>query len=131
MRFAKLTFGVAGIYGLLVLIPQYFLETRYGLNNPPAIAHPEFYYGFIGVALAFQLVFLLISRDPVRYRPIMLAGVVEKFSFGLAIFALYIGQRYSGDLLLAAAIDLFLGVLFIAAFFATPVYTHRLSDLKT
>ena len=27
MKFAKYTFLIAGIYGLLALIPQYFLET--------------------------------------------------------------------------------------------------------
>ena len=119
MRSARWIFAIAGIYGLVALIPQYFLEANYGANNPPAITHPEFYYGFIGVALAFQIAFLIIASDPVRFRPIMLAGVVEKFSFGIAIAVLYMNGRYSGDLLLAAAIDLFLGALFIAAYIRT------------
>src|SRR5687767_9709755 len=57
MRFARYTFLAAGIYGMLVLVPQYFLESRIGDDNPPAITHPEYFYGFIGVAVAFQLVF--------------------------------------------------------------------------
>jgi len=49
MKFARVVFLVAGIYGLIVLLPQYFLEAKVGLDSPPPITHPEFYYGFIGV----------------------------------------------------------------------------------
>ena len=48
---------------------------RTGLDNPPPVTHPEFYYGFVGVALAFQLVFLTIASDPLKYRPLILAGI--------------------------------------------------------
>ena len=30
MKFAKYTFLIAGIYGLIVLVPQYFLENKIG-----------------------------------------------------------------------------------------------------
>ena len=50
MRFAKWAFTAAGIYGLVSLPPLYFIER---LATPP-ITHPEYYYGFIGTALAFQ-----------------------------------------------------------------------------
>ena len=90
MKFAKYTFGVAGIYGLLILIPQYFLEEKNGADFPPAITHPEYFYGFVSVALAFQFVFLLIANNPVRYRPLMLlSALLEKFPFVIAIYALY------------------------------------------
>ena len=38
----------------------------------------------VGVALVCQLLFLLISTDPRRYRPIILIGVLEKLSFALS-----------------------------------------------
>lgn len=61
-----------GIYALVLLLPQYFLETRIGVDSPPAAsAHPEFFYGFIGVAVAFQIVFLIISRDPYLERVVV------------------------------------------------------------
>ena len=60
MRFAKYTFLVAGVYGLLALAPQYFLERLNGEMYPPPINHPEYYYGFVGVALAWQIAFLVI-----------------------------------------------------------------------
>ena len=43
MLFAKCVFVVAGVYGLAVLLPQYFLEARTGRDCPPAITHPEYY----------------------------------------------------------------------------------------
>ena len=64
MKFAKWTYLIAGIYGLLILLPQYFLEVQNGIDYPPPINHPEYYYGFIGIAVAWQIAFLIISRDP-------------------------------------------------------------------
>jgi len=119
VNFAKRVFLVAGIYGLIVLVPQYFLEARTGRDFPPPITHPEYYYGFIGVAVAWQIVFLLISRDPARYRPIMLVAIVEKASFGLPAMALYAGGRLSGQMLAAGIIDLVLGALFAMAYTRT------------
>lgn len=50
MKFAKRVFSVAGLYGVIVIVPMYFAEGRIGRDHPPAITHPEFYYGFLGVA---------------------------------------------------------------------------------
>ena len=72
MVFARRTFLIAGVYGLLALVPMYFLEGRIGRDIPPPITHPEYFYGFIGVAVAWQVAFLVIARDPVRFRPLMI-----------------------------------------------------------
>ena len=121
MIFARRVFLIAAIYGVIVLLPQYFLEAKIGLDTPPPITHPEYFYGFIGVALAWQVVFLLISRDPIRYRPLMLAAVIEKASFGLAAVALYVSGRLSSQMLAAGLLDLILGALFIASYRRTPL----------
>jgi hypothetical protein len=119
MRFARLVFLIAGIYGLLVLLPQYFLLEKNGLDFPPAITHPEYYYGFIGVGLAWQVLFLIVSRDPLRYRGVMIPSVLEKASFGIAVVALFLQHRVSPVMLGAALIDLILGLLFVLAYFKT------------
>ena len=119
MTFAKRVFFLAGIYGLVVLLPQYFMEERTGRDFPPPVTHPEYFYGFIGVAVAWQIVFLIISRDPVRYRPIMLAAIVEKGSFGIAAVALYLAGRLGVQMLGAGIIDLILGTLFTIAYLRT------------
>jgi hypothetical protein len=116
MTFARRVFQVAAIYGLLVLVPQYFLEGRTGRDFPPAITHPEYFYGFVGIAVAWQLAFLVIARDPVRYRPLMPVAVVEKLAFGVPAMVLYATGRLSGQMLGAGLIDLTLGAFFIAAF---------------
>lgn len=108
MRFARWTFLLAGVYGLLVLLPQYFLA-------PTELPRPELFYGFVGVAVAWQIAFLFIGLDPARFRPIMLAAMVEKASFAVATIALYAKGRVSTAVLAAGLVDLALGVLFAIA----------------
>ena len=120
MKFAKTVYMTAGIYGLIVLLPQYFLEKKYGIDFPPPITHPEFYYGFIGVAVAWQVLFLVLSRDPVRYRAMMIPTMLEKFSFTIAVVVLYLQNRVAGMMLLSGMIDLLFGLLFVAAYLKTP-----------
>ena len=119
MKFARYAFLAAGTIGVIVLAPMYFLLEKTGVDNPPPITHPEFYYGFIGVALAFQLVFLMIATDPVKFRPLMLAGIVEKFSFVIPTFYLYWQGRVAGPIIGGAALDLLWGVLFVVSYFKT------------
>jgi hypothetical protein len=113
MRFARYVFAAAGIWGLLVLTPLYFAE-------PVGLTRPEFYYGFIGVALAFQFVFFLIATDPVTYRKIMAVAIIEKLAFAVPAVVLYLQGRLSPDMLAAGLIDLFLGVLFVISYVKTP-----------
>ncbi len=120
MKFAKYTFLVAGIYGLLALLPQYFLENKIGIDTPPAITHPEFFYGFIGVAVAFQLVFLVISRDPKKYRLLILPSIVEKFSFAIPAAILFASGRIDTQMFAAGMLDAVLGLFFIASWFKVP-----------
>lgn len=116
MKFARWVFFIAGVYGLIALLPQYFLEGKTGRDFPPLITHPEFYYGFIGVAVAWQIVFLILSRNPVRYRPLIIPAVLEKWSFGLAVTILFLHHRVSGLILGFAVVDLLLGFLFVLAY---------------
>jgi hypothetical protein len=119
MKFARWTFLIAGIYGLVVMLPQFFLENKIGNDQPPAITHPEFFYGFICVTVAFQVVFLVISRDPVRYRPLILVSLVEKFPFVIAMVVLHLQGRVAWQMVAAAAIDAFWGVMFLISYLKT------------
>jgi len=114
MTFARRVFLTAGIYGLIVITPQFFLEAKTSRDFPPPITHPEFYYGFVATALAWQVVFLVIGNDPARYRPLMpVAAFIEKFVFGAAVPVLYAQGRVSGLMLFFAGIDVLLGLLFL------------------
>jgi hypothetical protein len=112
----RVVFLVAGIYGLIVLVPQFFLEQKIGVDTPPPITHPEFFYGFICVAVAWQILFLILSRDPVRFRPMMIPAMLEKIGFPIAVLVLYLQGRVSPTIFIPAALDLILLVLFIAAY---------------
>ena len=120
MRFAKWVFLLAGITGVLMVIPPYFLEGQFGQDNPPPVNHPEFYYGFFGVTLSMQLMFLVIGSDPIRFRRAMLPAMVEKASFAIAVPILYVLERVSVTWVGFASMDATWLVLFIIAYLRTP-----------
>jgi len=119
MKFARWSFLIAGIWGIVILVPLFFLEKKTGLDHPPEITHPEYYYGFLGVALAWQVLFLIISRDPVRFRPAMLPAIMEKGAFAIPTYALYALGRVDRSLAAAASADVILGILFVISFLKT------------
>ena len=119
MRFARAVFLIAGIYGLAIVTPMYFLEERIGREYPPAITHPDYFYGFIGVTLACQLFFLVLGSDPVRFRPMMLPAIFEKVSYGIALIVLALQHRIPAIVMGIGSVDWVLAVLFTASFFAT------------
>jgi hypothetical protein len=119
MKFAKIVFWIAAIWGILVLTPLYFMFDLIGRQDPPPITHPGFYYGFVGTALAWQFAFAVIARDPARFRMMMIPAVVEKFSYGAALLVLYMQQRLHAQDLVFGGVDMLLGMLFLLAFFRT------------
>jgi hypothetical protein len=127
MRFARWVFLLAAIYGVVALLPMYFREAVVARDQPPAMTHPEYYYGFIGVALAWQLAFLLLSRDPLRHRPLMLPATLEKVAFGGAMLALYLQQRLSPLMRAAGAMDLLFATLFVLAWWRTRDMAPRVT----
>jgi hypothetical protein len=118
-KFAKVVFWIAGIWGVLVLTPLYFMFDVIGRQDPPVITHPGFYYGFVSVELAWQVAFLIIARDPVRLRLMMIPSVLEKFGYGASLVALYLQHRLHPSDLIFGGVDVLLGVLFLAAFYRT------------
>jgi hypothetical protein len=111
-RFARLVFAAAGFYGLLTVTPLYWMEASIARDTPPGITHPEYYYGFIGVTVAWQLAFLMIARDPARCRPFMPLAILEKLAFGVPALLLYAQHRLAGLVFGFGLADLAWGVLF-------------------
>ena len=124
-RVARISFALAGIYGLVAMFPQYWLEAKISRDSPPTITHPEYFYGFIGVVIAWQLVFLLIARDPLRFRAIMPVAVVEKLAFGIPVIVLYMRHRVSRSVLGFGLFDLVLASLFLASYLLTDPGRNR------
>src|SRR5262245_9179586 len=122
MRFSKLVFLLAGIWGVVILAPLYFLESTINVQQPPVITHPEYYYGFAGITLTWQILFFLISRNPVKYRTIMLVAILEKLAYGLAVPILFAIGRVPRAVLLPSFPDLVWATLFAIAYVKTPVH---------
>jgi hypothetical protein len=120
MKFAKIVFRVAGIWGFLIITPLYFIFDVIGKKDPPPVTHPAFYYGFVGVALVWQFAFLIIASDPVRFRPLMIAAILEKLVYTIPVIILVSQKRMHPNDLVFAGIDLFLCVLFVMAYLRTP-----------
>ena len=119
MKFARIVFWIAGIWGVLVLTPLIFIFDMIGRQDPPPITHPGFYYGFVSTALAWQVAFLFIARDPVRFRPLIIPSILEKFGYGACLITLYLQHRLHPNDLVFGAVDMVLGALFVVAFFRT------------
>jgi hypothetical protein len=116
MKFAKIVFTGAGLWGFVILTPLLFLYDSIGRQYPPPMTHPDMYFGFITVALAWQMAFLIIGRDPIRFRPLMLAAMVEKYSYVVALAVLFVRGRIQFGQAAVGFPDLVLGLLFAAAF---------------
>jgi hypothetical protein len=120
MKFARVVFLIAGVWGLAILTPLYFTFDLVGRSYPPAITHPDFYYGFVSVAWVWQVAFLMIGRNPVRHRPFMLVAILEKLIYVTAMVSLYVKGYLHVSQVVVAIPDFTLAMLFVAAFVMTP-----------
>ena len=129
MKFARVAFLIAGVWGIVVLTPLYFLVDLTGRQYAVPADYPQFFYGFLSVAMAWQIAFLVIGSSPARFRPLMIPSIVEKFGHVTGVAVLYGQGRLSVADATAAGPDLLLGVLFVLAFAMTPKFTlTRLSS---
>lgn len=125
MRFAKIVFIVAGIWGIVVLMPLYWLLDVTGRRYGLPVDYPQFFYGFVCVAMAWQIAFLVIGSDPVRFRSLMIPSVIEKLGYVVTLAVLHGQSRISAVDAQAAVPDLLLGILFVVAFVKTGSSKRR------
>ena len=115
----------AGLWGIVVLTPLYFLVDVTGRQYAPPTSYPHFFYGFLSVAMAWQIAFLLIGSDPARFRPLMIPSIIEKLGHVVTVSVLYGQGLISTEEATTASPDLLLGLLFIIAFAKTPRSDRR------
>jgi len=104
---------------LLVVPPLFFLLDTVNRRTPPAVTHPEFYYGFAAVTTVWQIAFLVIASDPVRFRPLMPVAVMEKAGWIGTLVVLYATGQISASVFPFGAVDSLIGLLFAIAFVKT------------
>ena len=107
VRFASRVYRWAAIYGIVVLALAYFQP----VPDPWHLTH----IGFVGTALVFQGVFLVIARDPLRFEPLMPVTLFEKLCFGIPAIAFAARGQVPAVSAVFGAIDLLFAVLFAIA----------------
>lgn len=119
MKFAKWVFLVGGVWGVLVIAPLFFAEQFMADSTGKPFNHPDTYYGFVAAVLCWQFSYLLISRDPVRYRPFMLLGALGKVLYAGGCWLLFAQGRIPITVPAIASPDLLLATLFVVSWFRT------------
>ena len=125
MKFARIVFVAAGVWGIVILTPLYFLFDAIGRLYSSPINYPQGYYGFLAITMAWQCAFLLIGSNPARYRLMKIPSMVEKLGYLLTMGVLYIQGRIGVTDVLVISPDLLWGVLFTTAFAKVSALTGR------
>ena len=115
MKFARVVFIGAGVWGIVVLTPLYGLVDLTGRVYSPPANYPHFFYGFLSVAMAWQIAFLVIGSNPARFWPLMIPCVIEKLGYVSTVAVLYAQARISTVDAQTALPDSLIGLLFIVA----------------
>ena len=106
-KFASRVYLWAALYGIPVLALAYFQP----VPDPWHLTH----LAFVGTALVFQGVFLVVARDPHRFSPLMPVTVFEKLAFGVPAVAFWARGQADGAAAVFGGIDLLLAALFVIA----------------
>ena len=135
MKFAKVVFVGAGMWGIGVLTPLYWLVDVSGRRYGVPTEYPQFYYGFLSVAMAWQIAFLIIGSNPARFRMLMIPGMLEKLGYVVPLVVLYQQARVTWADAQAAVPDFALAILMMLAFVKTRssmIYTlNTTNDRKS
>src|SRR5205809_6152231 len=116
MKFARVVFFGAGVWGLAITTPLYLLHDMIARQHPSLVTDPHFFYSFLTVTMAWQFAFLVIGSDPARFRMVMIPSMVEKFGYVLSMLILWINGRAPVPDALTAVPDCLLGILFVVAY---------------
>ena len=125
IKFARRLFLGAGLYGMACVAPLFFLERLIGGYDPPLITHAEFYYGFVCTALAWQVVYLMMWRDPLRFRPMLIPAIMGKAGFAVSVFVLVARGRLAAQNAILPSTDLVLAALFAWAYLALGAHREQ------
>ena len=130
MRLARIIFIGAGIWGIAVLTPLYWLVDISGRHYAAPNDYPQFFYGFIAVAIAWQIAFLIIGSNPARFRLLMIPAAIEKLGYVSTLILMYGRSRVSAIDVQPAIPDGLIGLLFIVAFWATRTSEGRTCGVR-
>jgi hypothetical protein len=118
MKLARWVFLIAGILDLLPVVPLAYAAISNGEAILPDVASMGlFFYVSVFQYVCWQMLYIVLARDPVRYRPMMIPAFLVEVTapFNPAWLFLY-GFRFWIPI---AVVDLVLAILFVVAFWLT------------
>jgi hypothetical protein len=83
---------------------------------PPSVNHPEFFYGFVVLNICWQILYLFLAKDPMRFRPIMIPAFLAKASAPVALIWLYLQGRISSQWITTSIMDGVFAILFLVSY---------------
>lgn len=108
MKFARVVFVVAGILGLMAMVPMYLAGGSFR------------YYGSLGAVVAWQIAFFVIAFDPTRYRALMVPATIEKLLWvGTLVVMYFRGNLTEKEVIGSTVPHGILGALFVVAYIRT------------
>jgi hypothetical protein len=124
MRVARWVFLTAGIVGLLMAVALLYAVSVDGHGVLPDVPSAGlFFYGFVIQHVCWQVLYIVLARDPARYRLMMIPAFFAEASTPLYPAWLYL---YGFTFWVAlVVIDLVLAALFGVAFWLTRREAER------
>ena len=101
------------------MVPILFAENQIEQIMPPAVNHPEFFYGFVILNMCWQVLYLFIAKDPIRFRPMMIPSFFAKASGPVALTWLFLQGRISSQWITTTILDGAFAILFLVSFWVT------------
>ena len=116
MGFARFAYLAAGLWGVIVISLGYVSYLAGADPTLTALARPEIVHGFFLVTLPWQLLFLLISRNPAAYVAVMPLTVLEKLPFAAVTLSMFARGQVTPMMGFFGALDGVFGVMFCIAY---------------
>lgn len=111
---ARPLFSIAALFNLVVGIPMLAAYPTVArllqLEGPPTV----WFHIAAAIVVIFGFAYWSIARDPVKFRPYIVLGIVGKLAFVVVIYGHWLAGSVSGRTAVLVTGDLLFALLFVA-----------------
>lgn len=111
---ARPLFSIAALFNFLVGVPMLVAYSTFArllqLEGPPTV----WFHIAAAIVVIFGFAYWSIARDPVKFRPYVMLGIVGKLAFVAIIYGHWLAGNISGRGAVLVTGDLIFALLFIA-----------------
>ena len=118
MKLARWVFLIAGILGLIPVVPLVYTTMVKGETIPPDFASMGVFFSVsVFQYVCWQISYIILARDPVRFRSMMIPAFFVEITAPFNPFWLFLyGFKFWISI---AVVDILLAILFVVAFWLT------------